>query len=237
MEKTGLIERLNLFGLTRQEATIYLTLLEQGELSGYEAAKLTGISRSNVYSALSGLMENGASYIQEGESSKYIAVPLEEFCTNKIRQMEEAKGYLAEHVSAYQMPTDGYITIEGARHVADKIHGMILNTKERLYLSANSKIINLFMKDLNVAIQQGIKVVIISDTEYGNSGAISYKSEHKDDQIRLITDSTFVLTGDLQIGESATCLYSGQQNFVRVFKDALRNEIKLLELGVENHGN
>ena len=42
-------ESLMCFGLTRQESNIYLTLLSDGALTGYEAAKRTGISRSNAY--------------------------------------------------------------------------------------------------------------------------------------------------------------------------------------------
>ena len=49
MEEAAIIEQLILFGLSRQEAAIYLCLLQNEELTGYEVAKLTGISRSNVY--------------------------------------------------------------------------------------------------------------------------------------------------------------------------------------------
>jgi transcription elongation factor GreA-like protein len=52
-----IIEKLTYFNLTRQEATLYLTLLAEGRLTGYEATKLTGISRSNTYTALAGLVE------------------------------------------------------------------------------------------------------------------------------------------------------------------------------------
>ena len=38
-----IIEKLTYFNLTRQEATLYLTLLAEGRLTGYEATKLTGI--------------------------------------------------------------------------------------------------------------------------------------------------------------------------------------------------
>ena len=48
MEEALLIEKLLLFGLGRQEAAIYLCLLKNSELTGYEVAKLTGISRSIV---------------------------------------------------------------------------------------------------------------------------------------------------------------------------------------------
>ena len=48
MEENIVLEKLGAFGLTRQEANIYLCLYQQGELNGYEVAKLTGISRSNA---------------------------------------------------------------------------------------------------------------------------------------------------------------------------------------------
>ncbi len=54
-----LTEKLVQFGLTRQEATIYMCLLRSKDLSGYEVSKLTGISRSNVYSALAALVDEG----------------------------------------------------------------------------------------------------------------------------------------------------------------------------------
>ena len=42
-----------------------MTLLAEGRLTGYEATKLTGISRSNTYTALAGLVEKGAAYVLE----------------------------------------------------------------------------------------------------------------------------------------------------------------------------
>ena len=48
MANVGLTEYLMEFGLTRQEATIYLNLMERGMQTGYEVSKQTGISRSNV---------------------------------------------------------------------------------------------------------------------------------------------------------------------------------------------
>ena len=63
MDDMVIAEKLQAFGLTRQEAAIYLCLCRNGTLTGYEAAKLTGISRSNVYNALAGLTEKGAAYL------------------------------------------------------------------------------------------------------------------------------------------------------------------------------
>lgn len=65
-----LAEKLVQFGLTRQEANIYLCLLQNKDLSGYEVSKITGISRSNVYSALASLVEKGAAYLLSKKNRK-----------------------------------------------------------------------------------------------------------------------------------------------------------------------
>ncbi len=62
MEESKVIEYLSEFGLTRQEAVIYQNLSKNGMQTGYEVAKQTGISRSNAYNALAGLVEKGAAY-------------------------------------------------------------------------------------------------------------------------------------------------------------------------------
>ena len=49
-------------------------------------------------------------------------------------------------------------------------------------------------------------------------------------QVRLIIDSEYVLTGEVEGTSNDTCLYSAQKNFVNVFKDAMRNEIELIKL-------
>ncbi len=55
-----LVDSLMKAGFTRHEAVLYLTLSREGELTGYEAAKISNIPRSNAYLALAGLVEDAA---------------------------------------------------------------------------------------------------------------------------------------------------------------------------------
>ena len=87
------IEKLISFGLTRQEAIIYVQLLKCGELTGYEVAKATGISKSNVYAALEGLVQKGAAHYEEAEAKKFFANDIENFCTGFIREHERILGH------------------------------------------------------------------------------------------------------------------------------------------------
>ena len=234
MDKSTVIEKLMLFGLSRQEATIYLCLLENGDLTGYEVAKLTGISRSNVYNGLASLAENGAAYVAEGTPTKYVAVDLDEFCDNFIRYLQGVHIYLNMNKPKKVESVDGYITIEGARHVCDKIHHMLEKVNQRIYFSANSEFLNMWEKDIRELVNNKLKVVIISDKlpkfiekdQNLQDGVIFYQKYHEDEsksQIRLIIDSELVLTGEYNEKETSTCLYSAQKNFVTVLKDAMRN--------------
>lgn len=230
MDEITLADRLIQFGLTRQEALIYICLISNHELSGYEVAKQTGISRSNVYSSLSGLVEKGAAYLLEGSTNKYIAVSIEDFCDNKIRHLNQTKEELKRLLPAQDQITEGYITISGYKHILDKVYAMLQSAKERIYLAAPGSFIRNLKEELSGLIKTQIKVVLITDQDPKIPGCIWYQSTQREMQIRFIVDSAYVLTGDITGNVTDTCLYCGQRNFVNVFKEALRNEIKLIEL-------
>ncbi len=246
MEEAALIEKLLAFGLGRQEAIIYLCLMKNGELTGYEVAKLTGISRSNVYNGLAALAEHGAAYTMEGTSTKYTAVPVEEFCDNRIRFLQGVQDELVENCPKHTLTTEGYITIDGSGHIYDKIHHMLLGASQRIYFSAAAVFLEKWQEEIEELLKRSIKVVLISESvprgmeELVKGQIIFYQNLPADEegitvgdkskQIRLIIDSAYVLTGEVAGSATDTCLYSAQRNFVNVFKEAMRNEIKLIEL-------
>lgn len=264
-----MIENLISFGLTRIEATIYLTLLSHGTMTGYEIAKETGISRSNIYSSLSSLVEKGASYVMEGESSRFVPVEMKAFLKNTLKDLEKKAEYLEKHAPNKIQQETGYITIKGTRHIKNKIEEMLLSTKLRLYIMADSSLILYYAKEMEKLNQEGKKIVILTDkgildennfpkihgfntnnkniqennqlSDSTNSDSMIFITELEKGQLRFITDSSFVLTGELNdcnsdtinsnnsdFADSDTCLYSGQKNLVNIMKEALKNKIILL---------
>lgn len=234
MEENAVLDKLGLFGLTRQEATIYLCLYRNGELTGYEVAKYTGISRSNVYSGLSGLADKGAAYLVEGNASKYVAVPIERFCENKIRSLNDEKQYLIKNVPAMKEKEVGYITITGSRNIRDKMIEMLNEAEKRVYFSASLAMIEELKEEFLKVLNKKIKLVFITDgrpeDEVIYRDAVFYIGGDRGNNIRMIIDSEYALTGEITGKRDDTCLYTGQENFIRVFKEALRNEMKLIEL-------
>ncbi|MBR6679005.1 MAG: TrmB family transcriptional regulator, partial [Phascolarctobacterium sp.] len=224
-------EGLTHFNLTKQEATLYVLLLKEGYLTGYEAAKQTGISRSNTYTALAGLVEKGAAYVlEEGKVTRYTPVAPEEFCTNKIDRLQEIKQKVLSQLPVLKSDAEGYITIKGELEIINKLKNTVRQAEARIYVSANKRVMELLKSELVDALDRGLKVVIISDKQFTLPQAICYGTEKQNEQIRLIADSQTVVTGDLEDEENSTCLYSCKRNLVDLFKDALKNEIKLIEL-------
>ena len=222
------IENLTVFGLTRQEATLYQALLSNGEMTGYEVAKITGISRSNVYASLNGLVEKGAAYVEEGETAKYTPVAIKEFTSNVLKTMQQKAIFLEKNAPAPLQNSDGYITIKGAQHINNKISQLLQQTQLRLYILAEKDILEFYRPQLQTLVSNSKKIVILSNG-FILDGAIIYNTEPEKGQLRLITDSSYVLTGELTGSTSDTCLYSGQSNLVSVMKEALKNKIILLE--------
>ena len=146
------------------------------------------------------------------------------------------------------LPREGYITIEGYEHICDKIRHMILGAEMRIYFSATGAFLEEWTEEIRELVKAGKKVVLISEDnkelfskdEELRDGIIQYRvpehfrepeeEEQRSDQIRLIIDSEYILTGTVTGKSDDACLYSGQKNFVRVFKGAMRNEIALIRI-------
>ena len=241
LEKNTFPDCLISFGLTRQEAVIYETLLKHGEMTGYEVSKETGISRSNAYASLAGLADKGAAYLIKGEAVKYTPVPVPQFVESTLASLAEKGEFLKAHAPARRDTTDGYITIQGAANIRGKIHQMLADMEHRLYMMAPSDIVAQFCGELSEKISGGKKVVLLTErlpaelTELSGkldeaAESAVYITDAEPGQIRMIVDSAYVMTGEFTGSESDTCLYSGQKNLVSVMKEALKNKITLLNI-------
>ena len=232
MEHAAYTDRLMEFGLTRQEATLYYCLLDEGKCSGYEAAKLTGISRSNAYGGLASLADKGgARLLEEGHTRKYVAVDVEEFCSNRIRKLQDTEEWLKRNAPEKRAVEEGYITIEGEQNIVDKVKHLLSTARERAYVVCACGRLTLFEKELAAVGGAGKKTGLLTDGGFPLEGdqVKVYPDMQEGNQIGVIVDSRSALTGEMGPDSRNTCLYSGQKNFVELYKRALANEIELLK--------
>ncbi len=219
-----LIAALKNIGFTQQESIIYITLCKHGELTGYEAAKLSGISRSNAYAALSSLVDKGSAYIIEGTSIKYIAVSKDELINNVTRFFNHNLDVIKEGLDFSPITNDPYVTIANTKHIIDKLKNMITTSKNRLYFCATNEILDTFHDEIIDAANRHIKIVILSPEE-PSFHHDKYYTTFSHESIKLIVDTEEVITGTLN-----QALYSRNKTLVRLIREAIINEIELIDM-------
>lgn len=226
----NLIECLMKTGLTRHESELYIALCREGELTGYEAAKITGIPRANAYQALAASVDKGAVYIVEGAVPRYVAVPVEEYCRNVIHHMREIIEQIKHDCPKPRTTSEPYVTVTGFKHILDKIRNILNDANERVYVSMSEKELPYLKEELEKTAQRGLKVVAIVSGSFNLSNVVVHRINKSSGQVRLIADSLQVLTGNITGSEDDTCLYSKNKPLVELLKDSLKNEIRLSEL-------
>lgn len=234
-----LIQALKNIGFTQQEAIIYIALCKEGPLSGYEAAKITGISRSNVYSALATLVDKGGAYIIEESTKKYIAVTKKDLLKSVVRDFEENISYLEEHLHFSNVSHEPYITITGEKNLFNKIKNILLLAERRIYISAVAEEIKLFEDEIKEASSNGLKIVLITNdnpcefSQLDLNTITFYKAKNIPDSFKMIVDTNEVLTAKLIPYYQA--LYSKNKTLVNLMREAFINEIELIKIR-DNHG-
>lgn len=74
-----LVQKMKQFGFAESETNIYLTLVENGLMTGYEVSKKSGVPRSKVYNSLEKLVKRGVVLVNKSEPKLYSALSPEEF--------------------------------------------------------------------------------------------------------------------------------------------------------------
>lgn len=225
-----IIECLMKTGLTRHESELYIALCREGELTGYEAAKITGIPRANAYQALAGLVDKGGSYTVEGTVPHYSAVPVDEYCSNVMVHLKEVVEKIKCDCPEVRKPSEPYITITGFKHIVDKLRNIVSSAKERVYVSMSEKELPFLKDELERAVGRGLKVVAIVSGDFNLEGVVAHKITKQSGQVRLIADSSHVLTGNISGSDDDVCLFSKNKPLVELIKDSLKNEIRLAEI-------
>jgi HTH-type transcriptional regulator, sugar sensing transcriptional regulator len=243
-DNSGSIGYLVKLGLSRLEASIYLALLTDGELNGYEVSKRLSLSRSNAYTALASLVEKGAAWTVAGTPTRYTAVPPKELCDNRQRRLKAVSDALLSSLPEKRETPGSFVTIVGAGRILDRLRALVSGAEERVYLAVEGDILKAILPEIQAILQNGKKAVIITDRPIASdaearpflAGATVHVGPCAKDRIRAIADSRFVLTGEISGGDRASCLYSDQKNLADIFKDALKAEIRLIELEGERAG-
>ena len=217
-----ILDALKNLGFTQQEATIYIKLATANSMTGYEAAKSSGISRSNAYASLSNLVDKGYAYTMDGNPVHYVAVSKEDLIANAKRDFSKTIDTITDKLITVPVTNKPYITVSGQDAILDKLKNIILQADQRIYVSVNSDILNTIEEELIIACEKGLKVVVLSSEDISCGEHIYYPTD-RNASIKLIADTKEILAGTL-----IQSLYSKNETLVKIIRESIIDEITLI---------
>ncbi|MFI3171154.1 MAG: TrmB family transcriptional regulator [Eubacteriales bacterium] len=230
---------LNKIGLSDTESKVYLTVLQRGNLSGYETSKLAGIPRSKIYNILENLIQKGFILYSENENSNtYSAIPIRQV-VDKVRY--ETKGVLSElneRLGAFPQTTnlDEIWHIKNRSNIFAKCRELIHETKQELLLQVWDDDIELIMDEL---LQQEAKelkmgIVVFSHDKslrlplqkYSRHGMVEEKKAEMGGRwITLVSDNTEVIFGQIIGDDIAEVIWTKSRPMVILASECVRHDL------------
>lgn len=131
-----LVQKMKQFGFTESETNIYLSLVENGSMTGYEVSKKSGVPRSKVYNSLEVLVKKGVVLVNKSEPKLYSALSPEEFVSMLKHSTLSDIQYLDHYLSDIKEKEADTLLwqLEHKEAVMLKMLYMIEHTKESLYI-------------------------------------------------------------------------------------------------------
>lgn len=226
-------------GLTDAEAKVYLTLLQNGSLSGYETSKLAGVPRSKIYNILENLKQKGfILYTEYENNNKYAAVDIAEIAERIKEETTDTLDTLSEHLRVYpQRPNLDHIWhIQDNRNVFAKCRDILRRTKDELLMQIWEEDIDCLMAELQKLEARGVPlglVVFSNDKElqlplkkYCRHGMIEAKKEEMGGRwITLVADHREVVFGQIISPSVAEVIWTESKPMISLAAECVRHDL------------
>jgi len=134
-------KELTKLGLSKEESLIYLSCLENGELSVVEISQITGIARTTLYTPINALLKNKLlSYVVRKKRKLLKAAPvkmLEELVDQELKISNQKKSIVGPLMESLQKRvknnSDGSVEIIDGEKGVEYLISLILSKKEDFY--------------------------------------------------------------------------------------------------------
>ncbi|MEJ5284201.1 MAG: TrmB family transcriptional regulator [Brevinematia bacterium] len=176
-DRPDLIESFEKLGLSPNEAKVYLALLEQHPITGYQLSKTSGILRPVVYEMLNRLVEKGGARIIKSNPDTYIPVEIDEFLKNIESEFNESKKNISKILkeSVVVDNTDFFWNIIGRKNILNSIFSMIERAEEEIYVwISEQQLLDEIIDDLERKLKNNVNINIFSYYSLDTKGITLY---------------------------------------------------------------
>ena len=217
-------------GFTLNEAKVYLTLLQNRYLNGYEISKLSNVSRSLVYNVIDRLVAKGFVLKSEGQINYYCALPydkvIEKIRNDNTNKLNVAREKLKDY-SRIENESEYIFNIKGIDEFFSKANDLILNAEKEISISIWKEDFPKIEESLSIAAKRGVKVYIFSFSSITFPSGEIFSYQLKDPtalfpyrRISIVVDGKEVIIGE-NAGDKSICVLSKNHALVSMTTDEI----------------
>lgn len=235
-------------GLTAYEARVYLALLSDEPLSGYGAARASGVPRSKVYEVLEGLVRRGIVLTSHGGSTVYAALPPADLIALRRRESDAllVAAEMQLRALAVREPARDIIwDIVGREPVLERLRQVIGRAQRLLLIEIWAEDAPALRSDLAAAADRGVDVVVMGyddpDLTFATvylhqPGAMQITAEHGGRWIILSADGSEVVAGIVSMGAHSRAAWTTHPGLVMPITQQIQHDVYIAEL-LAAHGD
>ncbi len=204
-------------GLSRNEALVYLALLEEHPITGYKISQNSGLYRATVYEMLTRLVKRGGVKIvkskevkkEKGDDTKkekdrgdlYSPIPPENFLASLEKRFNDARTSLVDDLTKFQQnekDLEEFWTITNNDAIISNIQDMVNKAQKEVFFFINSDTYSFLLKDIfSKKVASGVNIIGFSyrDIQLPGTDLYSYKID-TDTKHSIIDDERIIITVD-----------------------------------------
>jgi len=224
-------------GFTQYESQVYLALLQQSHITGYELAKTSGVPASKIYHILNKLIDKDVVMVIDGEPKKYVPLPPAEILSrlknDYLGTVDDLTDKLG-HVYAQDEVSESYIwNLSGRDEIIRKLTEVIGEAGETIFLSVWDEEVDEIREALLQSENKGVQLTIVhfgqkllnAGNEYLHGREHSIRMQRGGRRIALIVDDKEVILGHFLKDGSSSAAWTSNKGLVLLAKDYIIHDI------------
>jgi sugar-specific transcriptional regulator TrmB len=237
-----ILSSLSKLGLTSFEAKAYLSLLERGNVTGYELSKQSGIPSSKIYSVLNALIKKEFITPLESRPIRYLPRTPKEVIEKCSSDLTETLTLLRRNLEKIHLRSnrEEVVTknIFGKKEIFRKTREIIQGTRHTLYMALWREECRYIQAALRKVQTSGVKIYVVAygpipirlGKIYSHAPSDPLFRERKERRFVVVSDDHKALFASFSQGDSEKAVWTDNKGLVLLVRDFLIHEIYIVKI-------
>lgn len=244
-----LIQIMKKYDFSEMETRVYTTLLEKGNLTGYEVSKVSGVPRSKVYNILERLLKKNLIVVNKSEPKLYHAISANEFLEKLEKSVQSDLTFLTKNLGMIKEKDEEEMLwkVDGIAYVLEKAEHLVKHAQESLLVQVwQENLTDALLQALVQAEQRVAKFVLIffsSNHDYDLPLKNYYRHGFESDKladfgarwINIVADEQEVVFGTInETLQSTEVTWTKNHAMVNLAKEYVKHDAYTLKVIAES---